>query len=79
MDKCAAKPDILKQPWYLLGQPWAHSNDAGMTILAGSADPHMATFVCDLQPMSDDDENCIDVATARITAKYIVDLHNRLV
>ena len=75
MDGCTPKPEILNQLWYLLDQPWAHSNDAGMTILAGSEDPHRATIVCDLQPMWEE-ESFIDNATARMAAKYIVDLHN---
>lgn len=69
------KPEILKQRWYLLEQPWAHSSDAGTTILAGHIDPHIATFICDLQPI-DEDDGCMDMATARQVAQHIVELHN---
>lgn len=68
-------PEILTQPWHLLEQPWAHSKDAGTTILAGHEDPHIATFVCDLQPVWDD-EGSMDIDTARQVAQHIVDLHN---
>lgn len=75
MDECSPVPDVLTQPWYLLEQPWCHSNDAGTTILAGDIDPHRATFVCDLQPVWDD-EGAMDVDTARQVAEHIVRLHN---
>ena len=64
--------DLIEQKWFLLGQPWCHSSDYGMTILAGSEDPHGGTFICDLQDATDD----MDDDTARSLAKHIVDLHN---
>lgn len=65
-------PNIIKLPWYLLDQPWVHSDQAGMTILAGNPDPHVGIAVAETQDTGDyyDDE------TAQIIARHIVDLHN---
>lgn len=69
--------DVLKQKWYLLGQPWCSSHDAGLTILAGSDDPQKATYVADTSNCIDDENGYDqDVSLARDVAKHIVDLHN---
>lgn len=80
--------DVLKQPWFLLGQPWCHSEDAGTGVLAGSDDPHVATPVIDCDDLrylweeSDDtDDDMAEVERkckeqARAIASHIVDLHN---
>lgn len=73
---------VLKQRWYLLGQPWCHSDDAGTAILAGNMDPHVATHIADLDDLSylweESDELGEEEAKAqaRALAEHIVDVHN---
>jgi hypothetical protein len=64
--------DLLKQKWFLLGQPWTHSDQAGFAILAGDEDPHIGVFVADMQDYSD----AVDDETARAIAAHVVKLHN---
>ena len=43
-------------PWYRLESPWL-PRDCGTSVLAGSPDPHVATFVADLDwPMLDEED-----------------------
>lgn len=63
---------LVSQKWYLLGQPWTHSEDAGTAILAGSEDPHVGYCICDCQDFNDE----ITVDEARSVAAHIVELHN---
>ena len=65
--------ELLKQRWYLLGQPWCHSSMAGMDILSGSEDPHAATFIANTQ---DFDGDHYGDETAIALARHIVELHN---
>lgn len=66
--------DPLKQTWFLLGQPWTHSNDAGFTILAGDEDPHIGRAIIECQDFSDD---ALDAETCRAIARHVVELHNK--
>lgn len=65
---------IFKQRWYVLGQPWCHSTDAGLTVIAGSEDPHLATFIANCEGYDEDGNE--DLSMAREVAKRIVALHN---
>lgn len=68
---------VLRHTWYLLGAPWASSDQAGMTILAGHPDPNIGRLVCDTQALVDDaefEDEADDLA--RAIAAHIVDAHN---
>lgn len=65
--------DLLAMPWFILGQPWAHSDYAGTRILAGSPDPHVGAAVLDAYDVVG---GYSDVDTARALAEHIVLLHN---
>lgn len=62
----------VSMPWYILGPPWATSDYAGHTILAGSEDPNVGIAICDTYDFCED----YDIETARVIAQHIVDLHN---
>lgn len=64
---------ILEMEWYLLGHPWCHSRDSGLTILAGSNDPHKAVAIADTMDLLGEK---YDDDVGRDIAKHIVDLHN---
>lgn len=59
--------------WYTIGQPWTHSSIADTWVKAGNADPHISTFVCDCQSVSDDafDEPAPDYYRPRANAAFI--------
>lgn len=80
LDKVIAR--LLGETWYLHGQPWCHSEDAGKTIISGDMDPQVATFIADCDDLSDvrdldelDEGELGDVSVA--LAHHIVDLHNK--
>lgn len=61
---------LLEQKWHTVDQPWGN----GEWVIAGNNDPHAGKFICDCQPMTEDDEN--DENLAAYVAQHIVDLHN---
>lgn len=63
----------VSMPWFILGPPWAISDYAGHTILAGSEDPNVGIAICDTYDFCED----YDIETARVIAQHIVDLHNK--
>lgn len=67
--------DFLKEPWYLLDQPWCHSDNAGMGILSGNMDPHVGVVIADTQDVLGDN---YDNNTARAIAAHIVFIHNAI-
>lgn len=75
--------DILKLPWFTLGQPWASSDQAGTAILAGSPDPHAAIPVVDCDDLAylwEEDWEMLEEeakAKSRELADHIVELHNK--
>lgn len=69
--------ELLKQEWFLLGQPWCHSEESGMDIYAGDEDPHSGTYLFSTQVIEDDDydeERSKEIA--RDIAEHILYLHN---
>jgi uncharacterized coiled-coil protein SlyX len=72
------KKNLIEQEWFLLGQPWCHSEESGMDVLAGDEDPHRATMLFSTQNLDADDE--LDYKetkeVSRAIAAHIVDLHN---
>lgn len=65
---------IIESKWYTLDQPWAHSEQAGLVILAGSPDPHVAPVVADCgDPLIDGE---IEQHELCAIASHIVELHN---
>jgi hypothetical protein len=65
--------EVLQQFWYLLNEPWVESDLSGMTIYAGSPDPHIGVLVCDVQ---DCFGATMDDDAARLLAKHIAEVHN---
>ena len=63
---------IKNMKWYTLDQPWCHSDDSGISIIAGNNDPHSGVVIADLQPLAEN----ISPGVARRIAEYIVSLHN---
>ncbi|AUZ85859.1 hypothetical protein [Methylophaga nitratireducenticrescens] len=64
---------LVEQKWYLQDLPWCHSDDAGMTILAGDPDPQKGVPVADTQDLMSEYYND---DLGRELAAHIVELHN---
>lgn len=72
------RKSLIEQEWFLLGQPWCHSEEAGMDIYAGDCDPHAGTYLFSTQVIEDDghdEEESKEIA--RDIAEHILELHNR--
>ena len=69
----ASLKQITPGKWYTIGQPWAHSDIADTWVKAGRPDPHISTFVCDCQSVSDDpvDEAQPNFYRPRANAEFI--------
>ena len=65
--------NVVSQPWYLLGAPWARGDYAGTMIIAGDPDPHVGIAVCDTCDVLAKE---LDLESAREIAEHIVKLHN---
>lgn len=78
LDETAARLEGLleratKGDWYTLGPPWS---GRGTAILAGSPDPHVATWIADLDFAGHDDLSLSDDPDA--DADLITDMKNAL-
>lgn len=70
--------DPLKMRWYTVDAPWANSGDAGLTIIAGSNDPHVGIFVLDLAE-SFGELDAFQIEFRRSLAQHIIELHNYMI
>lgn len=50
--------DITRQRWYVVGPPWLNSDQVPY-VVAGHPDPHVGTFVCDLESIAADPDRQI--------------------
>lgn len=72
MDMTNDLTELLAARWYTLDQPWADSNNAGLTILAGNPDPHVGVAIADCGSAFDE----LELHEQQAIAQHIVDLHN---
>lgn len=64
-------------PWYRLDPPWLPSGSE-TSILAGSPDPHVATFICDFDFFAFDEEDEKTSECPDADADLIVFLRNNI-
>lgn len=64
-------------PWFTLDAPWLPGGSE-TSILAGSPDPHVATFICDFDMWAIDDEDDRKSDNSDADAAAIVTLRNAL-
>ena len=62
-------------PWFTLGPPWLPSGTE-TSILAGSDDPHVATFIADMDMWALDDDDSRKSKNPDADARLIVALRN---
>lgn len=69
---------VLDEPWYVVGQPWIHSNQEPY-VIAGNYDPHVGKFVFSCDRLDIDNELTQEdfIACSYAICEHICELHNK--